>query len=93
MHRAGPDHVRFGSLGDIASYPHHVRFTPESGHSAAPLARPFNARGRDIREMTLRETERPPRARWSPHAHEEERAPWRQGPPVKTNPLSRAAPV
>src|SRR5262249_40628976 len=26
-------HVRFGSITDIGASPHHVRFTPESGHS------------------------------------------------------------
>jgi hypothetical protein len=32
MQRAGPGHVRFGSLADILGDLRHVRFTPESGH-------------------------------------------------------------
>jgi hypothetical protein len=32
-----------GSLADIASLPRHVRFTPNSGHSSARVARPLCA--------------------------------------------------
>ena len=35
--------VRFGSLADITTRPRHVRFTPDSGHSADELACPFCA--------------------------------------------------
>jgi hypothetical protein len=35
--------VRFGSLADIASRPRHVRYSPQSGHSSARVARPLSA--------------------------------------------------
>ena len=35
--------VRFGSLADIASRPRHVRYSPQSGHSLARVARPLSA--------------------------------------------------
>jgi hypothetical protein len=35
--------VRFGSLADITARARHVRFTPDSGHSADELACPFCA--------------------------------------------------
>src|SRR5262249_12503654 len=36
-------HVRFGSLADIKERQSHVRFTPESRHSSAPVACPLSA--------------------------------------------------
>ena len=35
--------VRFGSLADIKERQSHVRFTPESRHSSAPVACPLSA--------------------------------------------------
>jgi len=42
-------YVRFGSSADIASRPRHVRYSPQSGHSSARVARPLSARTRHSR--------------------------------------------
>jgi len=47
-----PD-VRFGSRGDITACPCDVRFTPDSGHSWAPLARPFSAMNRHRTDVVV----------------------------------------
>ena len=38
--------IRNGSVADIESRPRHVRYSPQSGYSAARFARPLSARSR-----------------------------------------------
>ena len=41
-----PADVRYGSLADILTSPHHVRSSPQSRHSLARVARPLCAKSR-----------------------------------------------
>jgi hypothetical protein len=43
VHRAGPDHVCFGSKADMGLPLIDVRFTPKSGHWEARLRCPLSA--------------------------------------------------
>jgi hypothetical protein len=45
--------VRFGSLADIAAYPHDVRFTPKSGHRRTATAQCLTAAFRQLQHGRL----------------------------------------
>jgi hypothetical protein len=49
-----PLNVRFGSKADMASRPHHVRYSPQSGHSSARVARPLCAMSRHLPALAIR---------------------------------------
>jgi hypothetical protein len=48
--------VRFGSLGDMAARPRHVRFTPNSGHKSGHRFCPLSANSRHRASASLNDT-------------------------------------